>query len=241
MTHHARTGVAIVGFALAAGLTVRADFASAIRAAMGPYYAALTASERGDPESTQRDLVLLSAQWDQVRREELPSALKADPQWRTDVLKIDEIIRQTRELVRLRNLPKAHIELEGLRLVLRQARGRHNLLVLDDWLTDYHEALERVSVRASMQNEIVLADADFVEMRRDLSRAETLWADVEREAGALASQPAWASAARRITAAQIDLDLGLTRRDGAAIARTAEALKAAYHDLLVALSRADRS
>jgi len=241
VTPQSRTAAAIVGFVLVTGLTARADFTSAITAVMGPYYAALTASERGDAESTQRDLGLLSAKWELVGREEPPAALKADPQWHADVQKIGEIIRQTGELVRLRNLSKAHIELEGLRLVLRQARGRHDMLVLDDWLTDYHEAMERVCVRASMQNEIVLADADYVEMQHDLSRAETLWADVERQAGKLASQPAWSAAARRITAAQIDLDLALTRRNGAAIAKNAEALKTAYHDLLVALSHADRS
>jgi hypothetical protein len=226
---------------LAAGaVAIRADFQSAMNAAMGPYYAALIASERGDAESTQRNLVMLAARWDRVAREAAPAALKADPAWRAAVDRGAAIITRCQELVRARNLTALHLELEGLRLVLRQVRGKHNLLVLDDWLTDYHESMERVHVRASMHNEIVLADADYAEMTKDLNRAKSLWAIVERDAGTIASTPGWLDAARRLGAAQAELEHLLVRKDPAAIARAAGRLTDAYHDLLGALSRASR-
>lgn len=240
MTHRSLFVCAVLATLAAGATTVRADFWSAMNAAMGPYYAALIASERGDAESTQRNLVILAARWDQVARQEPPAALKADPEWGAALETGAAIITRCQDLVRARNLTKLHLELEGLRLVLRRLRGKHNLLVLDDWLTDYHESMERVSVRASMQNEIVLADADYAEMTKDLARAKSLWVTVEREAGALASAPGWTVAARRIVAAQSELDSLLVRKDPAAIARGAGELREAYHDLLVALSRASR-
>ncbi len=240
MTHRSLSVCALLATLAAGAVAIRADFQSAMNAAMGPYYAALIASERGDAESTQRNLVMLSARWDRVAREEPPAALKADPAWRAAVDRGAAIITRCQELVRARNLTTLHYELEGLRLVLRQVRGKHSLLVLDDWLTDYHQSMERVYVRASMHNEIVLADADYAEMTKDLSRAKSLWAIVEREARAIASTPGWPEGARRLAAAQADLDTLLARRDPAAIARGAGQLKEAYHELLVALSRASR-
>lgn len=232
-------GVTVL-LAAAATAPLGADFTSAMNAAMTPYYAALVASHRGDAESTHRDLVLLAAKWNLVTREAPPPALANDPQWPAAVGRVRAIIERSRELVRVRNLDKAHLELEGLRLVLREVRGRHNLLVLDDYLTDYHESMERIAVRASMRNEIVLADADFAEMTKDLGRARLFWATVEREAGAVASAPGWADAARRITAAHAALEKPLAAKDAARVMEAAEHLSDGYHDLLAALARLPR-
>ncbi len=226
--------------AAAATVPLRADFTSAINAVMPPYYAALLASHRGDAESTLRDLVLVAARWDLVARETPPAALAGDPQWPVAVGRVKAIIERTRELVRVRNLDKAHLELEGLRLVLREIRGRHDMLVLDDYLTDYHESMERIAVRASMQNEIVLAEADFVEMTRDLGKARLRWSVVEKNAGAAASTPAWADAARRIVDAQAALEKPIAAKDPALTAEAAERLSDAYHRLLEVLVRLPR-
>ncbi len=190
---------AIIGLLWAGVLTapLHADFARAITNAMAPYYAALIASHRGDGESTQRHLTILAARWAQVEQETPPEALSRDPAWPAALARIRTILARTQALVRARQLAAAHLELEALRLVLRDVRGRHNLLVFDDYLTDYHEALERIAVRASMQNEIVLAAADYAELEKDLARARSGWDTVEREAGALAATPGWSAAARR--------------------------------------------
>jgi hypothetical protein len=232
--------IAAILLAAAAAVPLRADFTSAINTMMSPYYAALLASHRGDAESTQRDLVLLAAKWELVTREAPPAAIASDPQWPAAVGRVKAIIERSRELVRVRNLDKAHLELEALRLVLREVRGRHNLLVLDDYLTDYHESMERIVVRASMQNEIVLAEADFAEMTRDLGKARLHWATVEQRAGAAASAPGWAEAARRIVAAQAALEKPLAAKDPRLVAQAAEQLTDAYHDLLGVLVRLRR-
>jgi hypothetical protein len=100
--------------------------------------------------------------------------------------------------------------------------------------------MERIAVRASMQNEIVLADADFAEMTKDLGRARLFWATVEREAGAVASAPGWADAARRINAAQGALEKPLAAKNAARVTEAAERLSDAYHDLLAVLARLPR-
>lgn len=232
--------IGLVAVLVGTTAVVRADFSSAMNAAMAPYYSALIASDRGDAESTHRNLVILSLKWEQVAREEPPAAIKADPQWPGALERVRRIIERTQELVRARNLDKAHLELEGLRLVLRDMRGRHNLLVLDDRLTDYHESLERIHVRASMQNEIVLADADFAEMSKDLVRAKAYWSAVEREAGTVAAAPGWAKASGRLHTTHAELEVLLARKDPAAVAQAADRMSAAYHELLEVLAKTPR-
>lgn len=236
------SALAIVALHWAGVLTaaLHADFARAVTTAMAPYYAALIASHRGDGESTQRHLTILTARWAQVETETPPEALRRDPDWPAALARIRTILARTQALVRARQLEAAHLELEALRLVLREVRGRHDLLVFDDYLTDYHEAMERIAVRASMQNEIVLAEADYAELEKDLARARSGWETVEREAGALAATPGWSTAARRIAGLHAELERLLSARDPAAVARAAVELRNAYHDLLVVLSRATR-
>jgi hypothetical protein len=233
-------GVALSGAAGTPGAAAPDEFARAVAAAMGPYYAALIASHRGDGESTQRHLSLLTARWERVAKTAPPEPLRQDPTWPAALDRIRAILARTQALVRARQLERAHLELEGLRLVLRDARGRHGLLVFDDYLTDYHEAMERIVVRASMQNEIVLAEADYGELARDLGRARAHWAVVEREAGPIAATAGWPGPARRITELHAALERHVTARDAAAVARDAVALRDAYHDLLAVLARAPR-
>lgn len=234
-----RLALALV-WTVVAGVPAAADFAHALATAMAPYYAALIASHRGDGESTQRHLTILAARWAQVERETPPEALRQDPAWPGALERVRTILRRSQALVRARQLEAAHLELEGLRLVLRELRGRHGLLVFDDYLTDYHEAMERIAVRASMHNEIVLVEADYAELEKDLARARATWAEVERQAGAVAGAPGWSTAAARIAGLHDALARHLAARDGGAVARAAVDLRNAYHDLLAVLARAPR-
>ena len=142
--------------------------------------------------------------------------------------------------MRSRNLEAAHRELEGVRLVVRTVRGRHGLDTLDDWLTDYHESMERIVTRAGMYNEIVLAESDYAELEKDLTRATSLWQRVLGDAGSLTADPAWKNAAARSAAAHADLTRQVAGREAQAIDRTAAAMKEAYLDLLAVMARAPR-
>lgn len=230
--------VAIAGWPRAAA----ADFTSDLAAAMTPYYGALVASAVGDAESTQRNLVLFAVRWKRVAggRATAPDPIANDPDWPAMVVKIDQYVARALELVRARSLHDAHREIEGIRLALRAMRVRHGLETLDDRLTAYHESMERLVARASLYNEIILADSDYAELSRDLARADMLWARVDAEAGAIGNDRDWTSAAARGTDTRRELARLIAARDDAAIMGAAGAMKAAYLDLLLVMARGTR-
>jgi len=219
-----------------------ADFAADLSAAMTPYYGALVSSARGDAESTQRNLVLFEAQWRKTVGETgtAPASLTGDPQWTTMIEKVDGFIARAQQLLHARDVHAAHIEIEGVRLTLYRMRHRHGLETLDDRLTEYHESMERIVTRASMYNEIILNDADYAEMARDLGRANALWPRVEVEAGAITQDPAWKAAASRSAIARDELARLIAARDDAGVTGAAAEMKAAYLDLLSVMARVKR-
>ena len=219
-----------------------ADFDHAVAAAMAPYYGALVASARGDAESTQRHLVIFKARWAEAvaGQATAPTALTADPDWPAALGRIDRAVVRAEALVRARNLHDAHREIEGVRLSLYQLRARHGLVTFDDRLTEYHESMERLHMRASMYNEIILGDADYDEMTKDLAHAMRRWATLIREAGPLAGAEGWQAAATGSVAAQDNLARLIAARDEPAIARAVETMKNAYLELLDVMSRIAR-
>lgn len=219
-----------------------ADFDHAVVAAMAPYYGALAASARGDAESTQRHLVVFRTRWAAATaaRASARRALVEDPAWSDLFANIDRAVTRAEALVRDRNVHDAHREIEGVRLALYRLRARHALVTFDDRLTEYHESMERLHMRASMYNEIVLGDADYAEMTQDLAHARSRWATLVREAGPLAGAEGWQAAAARSVAAQDDLARLIAARDEPALARTVETMKDAYLELLDVMSRVAR-
>ncbi len=228
--------------AVAWGRPVAPDFDRAVTAAMAPYYGALVSSARGDAESTQRHLVIFKARWAEAvaAQATAPTALTADPDWPATLARIDAFVARAETLLRAHDLHDAHRQIEGVRLALHALRVRHGLETLDDRLTDYHESMERLVTRASMYNEIVLADADYDELSKDLVRARTLWATLDREAGAVGETAGWRAAAAQSAATQDDLTRLIAARDEPAIARAADAMKNAYLELLDVMSRTPR-
>jgi len=230
---------AVPAHAVATGV---GDFTASLAAAMTPYYGALVASARGDGESTQRHLVIFRARWAEVLRAQdtAPEALTSDPDWQPTIARIDQFITRAEALVHARNLHDAHREIEGVRLALHALRSRHGLETLDDRLTEYHESMERIVTRASMYNEIVLADADYAELTKDLARAGEFWSMVMQSAGPLADDPAWQEAAGRSTDVQAELARLIASRDEPKISHAADAMKNAYLDLLNVMARVNR-
>ena len=237
-----RASIAAAALILPAAPGHAADFAASLRAAMAPYYGALVSSTRGDAESTQRHLALFEAQWRKTLGEAgtAPASLAGDPEWAAMIEKINGFIDRGHQKLHARDVTGAHREIEGIRLVLYRMRHRHGLDTLDDRLTEYHESMERIVSRASMYNEIILNDADYAEMARDLGRANALWPRVEVEAGAITQDPGWQAAARRSALARDELARLIAARDDEAITRAAEEMKAAYLDLLSVMARVSR-
>jgi len=216
-----------------------ADFDHAVVAAMAPYYGALVASARGDAESTQRHLVVFRSRWAAATAAQASAqrALVEDPAWHDILANVDDAVTRAETLVRAHNLRDAHRAIEGVRLSLYRLRARHALVTFDDRLTEYHESMERLLMRASMYNEIVLRDADYDEMTTDLAHARRRWSTLVREAGPLADTEGWQAAAARSVAAQDELARLIAARDEPALARAVETMKDAYLELLDVMSR----
>jgi len=228
--------------ALSAAPGHAADFAADLRTAMTPYYGALVSSARGDAESTQRNLALFDAQWRKAVGDAgtAPASLTGDPEWPATIEKVNGFIARGQEMLHVRDVHGAHREIEGIRLALYRIRHRHGLDTLDDRLTEYHESMERIVTRASMYNEIILNDADYAELARDLGRANALWPRVEVEAGAIAQDKDWMAADRRSAIARDALARLVAARDDAGLLAAAEEMKAAYIDLLSVMARVKR-
>ena len=242
MTPVLLASVVAASLALSAPHARPADFASDLQTAMTPYYGALVSSARGDAESTQRHLALFEAQWRKVAAQSAtaPAGLTGDPEWAAMIAKVNGFIARGQDLLHARDVHAAHREIEGIRLVLYGMRQRHGLETLDDRLTEYHESMERIVTRASMYNEIILNDADYAEMARDLGKANAIWPRVEVEAGTIAQNADWKAAARQSAIARDELARLVAARDDAAITRAAEKMKDAYLDLLSVMARVAR-
>lgn len=214
------------------------DTDAACRSAMAPYYAALLASARGDADGTLRHLLLLKARWDAVLR----NSGSAAPEWlrdritgRTVGMTVATTIGSARQHLPL-DVSRAHADLEAVRMLLREARARHGARTLDDAITDYHEAMERLSSHIGLANEITLAPKDFTVIGRDVEVARAAWARVE-SFPKIAKPPAGGAGVVATARVLATIAEAAERRDAPALQQASQALKQDYFDLLSVLSR----
>lgn len=240
-----RAVVFILAFLLAGALNgVSAQpsqkFDAELRPAMASYYAALLASAHGNAEATLRHLVLLRSRWEQLaraaERQDSPAWFRSEvrglPLWSAVASKIEVARRQLP-----RNVTGAHAELEAVRLLLRDARGRHDARNFDDALTEYHDAMERVLSLAGGRNEIALTEGDFGGIGEAIKRAESAWSAVGSSRGAPKHMADWKDIAAGTSSALRGAAESAKRQDAAAMQHASEDLRNRYDDLLKLLSR----
>jgi len=234
-----KTFFATVLVLAAAHLAAAADIERSLEAAMGPYYAALVASARGNLDASERQLLLLASRWHVVERNAAgaPPALANDPGWTAAVRTVTATIDRARGHLKQKDVASAHAELESIRHALHDVTERHNLLALDVHLTDFHEAIERLSGHVAGRNEIVLKAKDYEDLSEDLRTAETEWKAIEAAAAKLRSDARWRAAATTVTNALRNVDRAIAAKQAEEVARANESLKNGYFDLLIALSR----
>lgn len=208
--------------------------------AMGPYYAALLASARGDGEGTLRQVILLESRWSQVAREPSPTL----PPWLQDDIAgkpLVDAIASRIEAIR-RGLPRdvasAHTDLEKIRTLLRDARARHGSRTFDDAVTDYHDALERLISHTGHANEMALAADDLTTIQRDARRASVAWDGVTSTGDGAGRSPGWKDLQTATAQTLSSIEAAATRGDAPATQATVQALKDRYYELLALLARA---
>lgn len=214
------------------------DIDAACRSAMAPYYAALLASARGDADGTLRQLLILKARWNEVTRRPGPDV----PMWLGDSAtgpSVGAAVGAKIDAVRHR-LPQdvsgAHSELEAIRVLLRDARTRHGARTVDDAVTDYHEAMERLSSHIGVPNEIALTANDFAAIRGDVERAQSMWTKVESFPELAKPVAGWNGVAAATTSVLGTIAKAAERHDATTVQQASHALKNRYFDLLSILS-----
>jgi hypothetical protein len=223
------------------GGALSADSTQTIERALGPYYAALVSSARGNTDATSRHLLLFASRWATASREVRkvpPREVDQDPQWPALLDEVNAVIARTRQLVRQQDIASAHAELETIRAAFRDIHARHNALTFDDHMTDYHEAMERMLGHVAGRNEIRLTARDFAEADEDLQAALAAWQAVQASAGPLAGNAGWKAAAREAAGALDQARRALAAKNATAVGLAAERMKTTYYDLLMAVSRA---
>ncbi len=218
--------------------TVAGTFDDQCRAAMAPYYAALLTSARGDADGTLRHLVALRGRWDNLRR--VPEAER--PAWASQPPDsvLDAVaarIEAARGKTVARQMVEAHADLESIRGLLRDARSRAGVRTFDDAVTDYHEAMERLTGRAGQHNEIALNADDYTAIQAQVERAAAAWAELESSAGGLKDARGWPVLSGATGRDLARLRTATAARDMAETQTGAEALRARYLELLTVLGR----
>jgi hypothetical protein len=235
------TSLAFVAVALVLGGQGAADMEAVLRPALGPYYAALAASNHGDVDGTQRQLLLFQARWEgasKLARSSVPDVLRNDPAWGEALDFATSALGRARAALRVGDVGGAHAELESIRLRLREVRASHNMESIDDRLWDFHGAMERLISRISARNEIVLTAADWDSIGPQLEAAKTALTLVDAAAWpALRQSAPWAAAFKIVQTSLGDLDRAVAGRDGFSASKVAGRLHDRYYDLLLALAK----
>jgi uncharacterized damage-inducible protein DinB len=207
-------------------------------AAMAPYYAALLTSARADVDGTLRHLVVLKSRWTRVQAvpaSERPAWAAEAPGTLPDV--VASRIEAARTAAVARDSVAAHAALESIRALLRDARARAGVRTFDDAVTDYHEAMERLTGRAGLHNEIALNADDYSAIEGHVARANAMWAEITRSAGAVKASAAWPRISGSTESVLAKLRTASSAKDMAATQLASEELKARYFDLVAVLAR----
>lgn len=213
--------------------------AGALGAVMPPYYAALLASARGDADGTLRHVLILKAQWEKVTRR----GASDGPAWLADTVmgtSVAAAVGATIDTVRQR-LPQdvsgAHADLETIRALMRDARTRRGERTADDAVTEYHDAMERLSSHIGVSNEIALTANDFSLIGDDIERAHSTWIAVGSFPELAKTAPGWNEVAAATKTVLDTLAKAADRHDARIAQQASHTLKERYFDLLSALSR----
>ncbi len=208
------------------------------RSAMAPYYAALLASARRDADGTLRHVLLLKSRWDEVTRRpgpDLPMWLRDTATGRPVGTAVAAKIDSARQRLP-RDVSGAHSDLEAIRALLRDARTRHGARTADDAVTDYHQAMERLSSHIGVSNEVALTTNDFTAIREDVERAQSTWRDVESFAELAKTVAGWNDVAAATSSVLGTIAKAADRRDATSAQQASQTLKNRYFDLLSILS-----
>jgi hypothetical protein len=101
---------------------------------------------------------------------------KEDPQWRKDFDKVDKSIMEADKIISSNgNLIEAHETLEAIRYTFIDTRRRNNIDYYIDYITDFHDPMEHIVMRAKGKTPKTLNDEDIEFIEKSLPEVLRLW------------------------------------------------------------------
>jgi len=130
-------------------------------------------------KQSRNAMTFLLPVWDKFRTGYQDFNMK-DPEWRTDFDRVDVYIKDAKKIIDSgKNLHNAHEKLESIRVVLMNLRTRNGIDYFIDYLTRYHEPMEKIVLAAKGKSAETFSENDLVVIRKDLPKAKNLWMQIE--------------------------------------------------------------
>jgi len=187
-----------------------------------------------EPENAKRAMDALNAQWASFRQKYTP-AQGGDPQWPSDMEKIDRMMVAASRIVDSgQDLAKARDELKGVRMTFLDMRQRLNMPYLLDDVVRFHDPMEAIHLTARGKTGEQLSDAEVARITALFSEAEQRWAKVQSAAidSAFAPTAERREALNKLMASETravgELKQALSSGDREAIAKSAQGLRGPF-------------
>ncbi|MBW1848278.1 MAG: hypothetical protein JRG81_15420 [Deltaproteobacteria bacterium] len=101
---------------------------------------------------------------------------KEDPQWSRDFDKVDQSIMEADKIISSNgDLIEAHEALENIRYTFIKTRRRNNIDYYIDYITDFHDPMEHIVLRAKGKTPETLKEEDIEFIENSLPEVLKLW------------------------------------------------------------------
>lgn len=202
------------------------------------YIPALAVTSQGKLEASRHAMERLHRGWRIFSRAHLKD-FPTDPSWRSGFMDISQWIARADGVIRRgKKLNEAHEDLEHIRVILMRVRIKHGIDYFPDYLTAYHDPMEKIVLAAKGKTPATLTATDLNAIHKTLPLLERHWHAITQarfvpaELGLDKSQVAQVRQALAVESGAIAaLQRALAKGDKAAIIRRAVAIKPPFAEL----------
>jgi hypothetical protein len=142
------------------------------------YIPALSLTNDADTLRSKTALAFLAEEW-RAFRERYGNLAPSDKEWQADLGRAEALIQRASLLADPGSLAPAHEELESVRNVMRGLRRRNGIQYLHDYLTDFHDVMERLVLAGVGRDPNTLSPAVLDNLAADYVLAREAWSRVE--------------------------------------------------------------
>jgi hypothetical protein len=133
----------------------------------------LTNLEKSNP--SKKSMSRLKEEWSRFK-DKYYDYYKDNPQWNKDFDKVDQSIMEADKIISSNgNLLQAHETLENIRYTFIKTRRRNNIDYYIDYITDFHDPMEHIVLRAKGKTPKILKEEDIEFIENSLPEALKLW------------------------------------------------------------------